>query len=203
MVQQLIQNQQQQSMNPENDPPVASTSDSSNNRHPMRFGSGNQLLFSQVVQGAPANNLPGLSTPEVTDTSGDNSDLGTDTNSTGGPADDQVADEPVADDPSDTISSEFDIPNPPAPAFKPDICAITMEDAKAMCAVKPNCERAVDGEDCYQGCSMLNPNKCGPGSTCHPFVSGCTGLAVVTPEDEGSLFATPKSTFLENEDGSA
>jgi hypothetical protein len=195
MVQQLIQNQKQQSVNPENDSPVASSDSSSNNiRHPQGFGSGNQLLVSQFFQGAPANNLAG---PGVTGTTVDSSDLDTDTDSSGGPVDDPVAEQPDTYIFNGTISSEFDIPNPPAPAFKPDICAATMEDAKAMCAVKPSCERAVDGEDCYQECSMLNPNPCGPGLTCYPFVSGCSGFAT-TPEDEDSLFAKSKSTVLEN-----
>jgi hypothetical protein len=65
-----------------------------------------------------------------------------------------------------------------APAFRPNVCGSTMEDAAALCSNTTTCNQAKDGEDCYEPCSVVDqPSGCPDGQVCWSFVGGCKDFA--------------------------
>lgn len=198
MVQQLIQTQKDETSGTDTQGDSSSSGGSvgGSNRFPGGFGT-TKMLVDQVsnggVQGAPAGRPLGVGGVNTVDTSAfggssDLSDVNTVESTDSGDTTTTKEEETTTDDSSTTAPTKSPATQPPkANALKPDICASTMDEARAICADKPSCDQALPGEDCYNKCSMLDQNACGEGMTCHPFVQGCLG-APVKPAFDDDLF---------------
>jgi len=70
----------------------------------------------------------------------------------------------------------------PAPAFRPNVCGVTLEDAAALCKNTTTCDQAESDEDCYEPCDFFDPSTCPEGQACFSFVSGCKDFAPPFPD---------------------
>lgn len=96
---------------------------------------------------------------------------------------------PVAPTPSPTASPGARISEAPtqlfilpSPAFRPNVCGVTLQDAAALCKNTTTCDQAESDEDCYEPCDFFDPSACPEGEACFSFVSGCKDFAPSFPD---------------------
>lgn len=68
-----------------------------------------------------------------------------------------------------------------APAFRPNVCGSSLDDAAALCQNTTSCSQAESDEDCYEPCDFFDPSTCPEGQKCFSFVSGCKDFAPSFP----------------------
>jgi hypothetical protein len=88
---------------------------------------------------------------------------------------------PSPDSSRTTTQSPTTIVLLPAPAFRPNVCGFSLDNAAALCQSTTTCNQAKSSEDCYEPCDFFDPSTCPEGQTCFSFVSGCKGFAPSFP----------------------
>lgn len=67
------------------------------------------------------------------------------------------------------------------PAFRPNVCGFSLDDATALCQSTTTCNQAESDEDCYDPCDFFDQSTCPEGQACFSFLSDCKDFAPSFP----------------------